>query len=72
MKAAVTLNKRPKLNGNTTLLLITIVLFFVLYAAGCIAYSSKGFTNFQTFLNLLINNAGLLCVTCGMTCFIPK
>lgn len=68
MKAAVTLNKRPKLNGNTTLLLITIVLFFVLYAAGCIAYSSKGFTNFQTFLNLLINNAGLLCVTCGMTC----
>ena len=68
MKAAVTLNKRPKFNGNTTLLLITIVLFFVLYAAGCIAYSSKGFTNFQTFLNLLINNAGLLCVTCGMTC----
>lgn len=68
MKAAVTLNKRPKLNGNTTLLLITIVLFFVLYAAGCIAYSNKGFTNFQTFLNLLINNAGLLCVTCGMTC----
>ena len=44
------------------------MLFFVLYAAGCIAYSSKGFTNFQTFLNLLINNAGLLCVTCGMTC----
>jgi simple sugar transport system permease protein len=39
-----------------------------MYAAGCIVYGSKGFSNVQTFLNLLINNAGLICVTCGMTC----
>ncbi len=60
--------KNKKLNSNTLLLIITIVLFFVMYAAGCIVYSDKGFGNIQTFLNLLINNAGLLCVTCGMTC----
>ena len=57
-----------KINGNTLLLLITIALFVVMYIAGCVVYSTKGFTHLQTFLNILINNAGLLCVTCGMTC----
>lgn len=60
--------KRKKMNGNTLLLIITIVLFVVMYAAGCIVYSGKGFTHLQTFLNILINNAGLICVTSGMTC----
>ena len=41
---------------------------FVMYAVGCVIYSNKGFTHLQTFLNILINNAGLLCITCGMTC----
>lgn len=57
-----------KINGNTLLLLITIGLFIVMYIAGCAVYSQKGFTHLQTFLNILINNSGLLCVTCGMTC----
>ena len=57
-----------KFSGNTLLLLITIVLFVVMYAAGCVVYSAKGFTHVQTFLNLLITNAGLICVACGMTC----
>ena len=56
------------MNSNTVLLLITIALFVVLYAAGCVAYGSKGFTNLQTFLNILRSNAGLICVACGMTC----
>ena len=60
--------KTKKINSNTLLLIITIVLFFVMYLAGCVVYSAKGFTHLQTFLNILINNAGLLCVTCGMTC----
>ena len=60
--------KNKKINSNTLLLIITIVLFVVMYAAGCIVYSSKGFTHLQTFLNILLNNAGLICVTCGMTC----
>ena len=60
--------KAKTLNGNTVLLIITIALFFVMYAVGCVIYSNKGFTHLQTFLNILINNAGLLCITCGMTC----
>ena len=61
------MRKRSGLNGHTILLLITIALFIVLYAGGCIAYGSKGFTHLQTFLNILITNAGLICVACGLT-----
>ena len=56
------------MNSNTLLLVITVVLFVVMYAAGCVVYASKGFTHAQTFLNILNNNAGLVCVACGMTC----
>ena len=63
-----TAKKKRQMNSNTLLLCITVALFVVLYAAGCIAYGSKGFTNLQTFLNILRSNAGLICVTCGMTC----
>lgn len=59
--------REKKMNSNTVLLLITIVLFIVLYAGGCIVYADKGFTNFQTFLNLFRSNAGLICIACGMT-----
>ena len=58
---------RSKMNNNTVLLLITIALFFVLYGFGCVLYGDKGFTHMQTFLNLLINNSGLICVACGET-----
>lgn len=60
--------KKLKINGNSILLIITIVLFVVMYGAGCIIYADKGFTHLQTFLNVLINNAGLICVACGVTC----
>lgn len=67
LKTAKTLGAK-KMNSNTLLLLITILLFVVMYAAGCVVYASKGFTHVQTFLNILNNNAGLVCVACGMTC----
>ena len=60
--------KKLKINGNSILLIITIVLFVVMYGAGCIIYADKGFIHLQTFLNVLINNAGLICVACGVTC----
>jgi len=60
--------KKAKINNNNVLLLITIVLFVVMYLAGCVVYADKGFTRMQTFLNILISNAGLISVTCGMTC----
>lgn len=65
---ANTLKTRRQMNSNTMLLVITIILFVVLYAGGCVAYASKGFTTVQTFLNLFRTNAGLICVACGMTC----
>lgn len=62
------MKKKLNIGGNNILLLITIALFVVMYIGGCIVYGDKGFTHLQTFLNILINNAGLICVTAGMTC----
>ncbi len=59
---------RKRKKSINILLLITIILFVVMYLAGCVIYADKGFTHMQTFLNILINNAGLICVTAGMTC----
>lgn len=57
-----------RISSNMLLLTITIVLFIVMYLAGSIVYAEKGFWHLQTFLNILINNAGLICIACGMTC----
>lgn len=60
--------KKLKINSNNLLLVITVCLFVAMYAVGCIVYGNKGFTHLQTFLNILINNAGLICIASGMTC----
>ncbi|MBR2765491.1 MAG: sugar ABC transporter permease YjfF [Blautia sp.] len=60
------MKRKTRMNGHTILLLITIALFAALYAGGCLAYGHKGFTHLQTFLNILITNSGLICVTCGL------
>ena len=60
--------KKIRINSNTIMLLITIVLFIGMYAGGCIMYASKDFGKLQNFLNVLINNAGLLIAACGITC----
>lgn len=59
--------KKMKIQSSDMLLMITIILFIVMYGAGCVVYANKGFTHLQTFLNILINNAGLICVACGTT-----
>lgn len=61
------LKQKKKLSGTTFLLMVTIGLFIVMYAAGMIAFSAQGFAKPQMFLNLLISNAGLLVIACGMT-----
>ncbi len=68
MNKAAPVRQRRTMNNNSVLLVITIALFAIMYTAGCIAYSGKGFATLQTFLNVLINNSGLICVACGMTC----
>ena len=62
------MKNKIKIGSNNILLLITILLFIFMYGVGCVIYEDKGFGHFQTFLNLLITNAGLICVACGMTC----
>lgn len=61
------LKQKKKISGTTFLLMITIGLFIVMYAAGMIVFADKGFAKPQMFLNLLISNAGLLVIACGMT-----
>lgn len=58
---------RKKLNGNSFLLMITILLFFAMYIAGMVVFADKGFAKPQMFLNLFISNAGLLVIAMGQT-----
>ncbi len=55
------------MNSNLILLLMTIALFAIMYIAGCVVYADKGFARLQGFIDILKNNAGLICVACGMT-----
>ena len=43
---------KKRINGNTFLLIITVVLFVVMYGAGMIMFEDKGFAKPQMFLNL--------------------
>ena len=56
-----------KINGNTFLLIVTVGLFLVMYGVGMIIFEDKGFAKPQMFLNLFINNAGLLVNAVGQT-----
>ncbi len=56
-----------KLDGNSFLLMITIVLFFVMYGIGIVVFGGQGFAKTQNFLNLFISNAGLIVISAGMT-----
>ena len=60
-------DNRRAMNNNTILLLMTVALFAVMYIAGCVVYADKGFARLQSFIDILKNNAGLICATCGMT-----
>ncbi|MDR1753888.1 MAG: sugar ABC transporter permease YjfF [Eubacterium sp.] len=56
-----------KFTGNNFLLLITVVLFFVMYTIGLLVFSDKNFGRVQVFFNLFISNAGLIVASAGMT-----
>ena len=61
------MKQKKKMTSTGFLLLITIVLFFVMYAAGMVIFADKGFAKPQMFLNLFVSNAGLLVISCGLT-----
>lgn len=61
------MKQKKKMTSSGFLLLITIVLFFAMYAAGMVIFADKGFAKPQMFLNLFVSNAGLLVISCGLT-----
>ena len=60
-------NSKKKISNATFLLMVTIVLFAVMYVAGMIIFKDKGFAKPQMFLNLFISNAGLIVIGCSLT-----
>lgn len=61
------MKKMKEIDTNKFLLLITIAMFFVMYIVGMVVFSDAGFAKPQVFLNLFINNAGLIVIACSMT-----
>ena len=49
------MKQKKKMTSTGFLLLITIVLFFVMYAAGMVIFADKGFAKPQMFLNLFVS-----------------
>ena len=58
---------KKKISATGFLLIITIALFVVMYAAGMVVFSDKGFAKPQMFFNLFVSNAGLLVIALGQT-----
>ena len=54
-------------NPKYIMVYATVGIFLLIYAAGAIAYGSKGFTTLRTFINLLIDNAHYGISAVGMT-----
>ena len=54
------------LSDTNLLLLITIVVFFLMYI-GAMIFEGEGFLKPQTFFNILNNNAALIILSCGMS-----
>lgn len=61
------LAQKRVISNTTFLLIITIALFAVMYVIGMIAFSAQGFAKPQMFLNLIIDNAGLIVISLGLT-----
>lgn len=60
------MKQKKKMTSSGFLLLITIVLFFVMYAAGMVILQTK-VCETSDVLNLFVSNAGLLVISCGLT-----
>ncbi|MDD3262143.1 MAG: sugar ABC transporter permease YjfF, partial [Oscillospiraceae bacterium] len=60
-------HQKKSFNSTAFLLMITIGLFVAMYIIGMIVYADKGFAKPQMFLNLLISNASLIVISCGLT-----
>ena len=60
------LKRRSTFTDSNLLLIITVVVFIVMYVCA-VLFLKKGFTKPQMFFNILNENASLLVLSCGMT-----
>ncbi len=58
--------KFKNISDTNLLLLITIVVFFLMYI-GAVVFQGKGFLKPQTFFNILNANAALILLACGLS-----
>lgn len=65
-KTATGKNKLKNMSDTNLLLLITVIVFFLMYI-GAIVFQSGGFLKPQTFFNILNANAALLIASCGLS-----
>ncbi|MCI8269286.1 MAG: sugar ABC transporter permease YjfF [Lachnospiraceae bacterium] len=63
---AAPIKKANKMTDTNLLLMITVVVFVVMYA-GAMVFLKKGFLKPQTFFNILNANAALIITSCGMS-----
>lgn len=65
-KTATGKNKLKNMSDTNLLLLITVIVFFLMYI-GAVVFQGGGFLKPQTFFNILNANAALLIASCGMS-----
>ena len=65
-KTAPGKNKLKYMSDTNMLLLITVIVFFLMYI-GAIVFQGGGFLKPQTFFNILNANAALLIASCGLS-----
>lgn len=65
-KTATGKNKVKNMSDTNLLLLITVIVFFLMYI-GAIVFQGGGFLKPQTFFNILNANAALLIASCGLS-----
>lgn len=65
-KAATVRNKLKNMSDTNLLLMITVIVFFLMYI-GAIVFQGSGFLKPQTFFNILNANAALLIASCGLS-----
>lgn len=65
-KTATGKNKLKNMSDTNLLLLITVIVFFLMYI-GAIVFQGGGFLKPQTFFNILNANAAFLIASCGLS-----
>ncbi|MCH5260658.1 MAG: sugar ABC transporter permease YjfF [Lachnospiraceae bacterium] len=59
-------NRIKNMTDTNLLLMITIIIFFLMYL-GAMIFLQGGFLRWQTFFNILNNNASLIILSCGLS-----